>query len=206
MTKITCISDTHETFPLVGSGDILIHAGDATYYGDPIRTKEFFEWMGDQDFKLKLFCAGNHDINAYSHSNREIAKKMNVAILDGETWESYNGLTIFGSPIQPIFGSGWAFNQSEMVRKSFWETQLKADILVTHCPARGILDYIKFRDEHVGCVPLANYIKKHSPKLHVCGHIHSNFGVSHSDKTLCVNAAQLNDRYEKVNDPIIVYL
>ena len=46
--KVCCISDTHCQHDLlnVGSGDILIHAGDFTYTGKYEEIKSFAEWFG----------------------------------------------------------------------------------------------------------------------------------------------------------------
>ncbi len=70
-----------------------------------------------------------------------------------------------------------------------------ADILVTHCGPRGILDKTinpKKQDEHgehTGSPYLTTYISMHQPLLHCFGHIHEQKGVEMAGKTICSNAA-----------------
>ena len=63
--RIVLISDTHglhhgiEDFP---AGDVLVHAGDFMNSGyDPKDVLSFNRWLGEQPFKHRLVCAGNHD-------------------------------------------------------------------------------------------------------------------------------------------------
>lgn len=45
--RIICIADTHEKHKQVKlpQGDILIHAGDFTWVGDPKPTLDFLDWF-----------------------------------------------------------------------------------------------------------------------------------------------------------------
>ena len=85
-----CISDTHSQVEhaedpasfSVPDGDVLIHAGDMTQWGEVPKVKEFNDWMGTLPHKFKArifsvifgqypdisFCmqaviAGNHDLS-----------------------------------------------------------------------------------------------------------------------------------------------
>ena len=56
-----CISDTHsqvehagDTAFSVPGGDILIHAGDMTQWGEVPKVKEFNDWMGTLPHKHKV--------------------------------------------------------------------------------------------------------------------------------------------------------
>lgn len=44
------------------SGDILIHAGDISYYGKKDSFYRFFKWMDSLDFRYKIVIGGNHDL------------------------------------------------------------------------------------------------------------------------------------------------
>ena len=63
--RIVCISDTHLVhrdgdFP-IPDGDLLIHAGDATYHGTQEEIREFNAWFAALPHANKIFVAGNHD-------------------------------------------------------------------------------------------------------------------------------------------------
>ncbi len=68
--KIVAISDTHGLHNnlALGSGDILIHAGDVSNKGEKQEVKDFLGWCEKQDFVSKIFIAGNHDF--FSKKNR----------------------------------------------------------------------------------------------------------------------------------------
>jgi len=67
--KITCISDTHglhgsmTNYHKLGSGDILIHAGDFSNIGRREEIVDFMAWLHRQlkHFNHIIFIAGNHD-------------------------------------------------------------------------------------------------------------------------------------------------
>ena len=60
--KIVCISDTHllHNYLEVPDGDILIHTGDFGHFrrGGEQTAKEFNQWLGSLNHKIKLIIAG----------------------------------------------------------------------------------------------------------------------------------------------------
>ena len=65
--RFVCISDTHSQVeqaedPIfsVPDGDILIHAGDMTQWGEIPRVKEFNEWVGTLPHKHKVRFLSNY--------------------------------------------------------------------------------------------------------------------------------------------------
>lgn len=60
--RIVCISDTHDTEPILPFGDILIHAGDLTENGSFDEVQAGLTWLSSQPHKHKIFVAGNHDV------------------------------------------------------------------------------------------------------------------------------------------------
>lgn len=55
--KIVCIDDTHELHRelIVPDGDLLIHAGDFTFFGKSQRClREFNEWLGELPHRHKV--------------------------------------------------------------------------------------------------------------------------------------------------------
>ena len=67
--RMVCISDTHSAVEHVElpfkipDGDILIHAGDFTNYGEVDKVKEFNAWLGTLPHTYKIVVAGNRDIS-----------------------------------------------------------------------------------------------------------------------------------------------
>ena len=68
------------------------------------------------------------------------------------------------------------------------------DILITHGPAHGMLDWVP-NGQRVGCEDLFQRIMDIQPKIHVCGHIHTGYGHYFDGHTHYFNASLLNERY-----------
>ena len=52
--KLTFISDTHNkqlTIPAIGSGDIILHSGDATGRGEEWEIQKFVDWYSKLNYK-----------------------------------------------------------------------------------------------------------------------------------------------------------
>ncbi|VDN22457.1 unnamed protein product [Cylicostephanus goldi] len=64
--RFVCISDTHEKLdeflPMIPDGDVLIHAGDFTNYGDLGEVIKFNAEIGKLPHKHKIVIAGNHEL------------------------------------------------------------------------------------------------------------------------------------------------
>ena len=62
------MSDTHSCvekgqLPFdIPDGDVFLHAGDFTDYGEVHKVKEFNEWLGKLPHRHKIVVAGNHDV------------------------------------------------------------------------------------------------------------------------------------------------
>lgn len=210
---IKFISDTHNKHNhltsnaynnILGSGDVLVHAGDISSMGKQHEIQNFLEWFANTEFKHKIFIAGNHDFgfeNGYQIAQE--FKDMGVHYLqDSEV--TIEGIKFYGSPWQPIFYH-WAFNlpRGEKLAQKWVEIPNDTDILITHGPAYGILDYVPMGG-HVGCEELYKRIFEVKPKIHVCGHIHDSYGQKTIDDIEFLNASVLNDRYEHAHKPIVV--
>jgi Icc-related predicted phosphoesterase len=116
------------------------------------------------------------------------------------------GLTVYGSPWQPEFGS-WAFNlpRGHQLRNKWRLIPPNTDILVTHGPPKGILDMTP-RGESVGCEDLRHRLGAIAPKLHVFGHVHRGYGETAQADTHFVNASICDESYKPVNPPVVVEL
>lgn len=207
--RVVCISDTHLQhckYPVnVPDGDILIHAGDATFEGKVSEIWRFTDWFEKLPHRHKVFVAGNHDW--LFQQNQDLARSMlpkgviylqdNLAIVEG--------LRIWGSPWQPEF-MNWAFNlpRGHRLREKWNMIPTGVDILVTHGPPLGILD-LTVDGEHVGCGDMHEVVTKRvKPRLHVFGHIHHAYGTAAVGRTLFVNATVCDEAYKPVNAPVVV--
>lgn len=112
--RVVCISDTHEQFVDIPSGDILIHAGDLTQSGTAEDIQKQLDWLKSQPHKVKFVVAGNHDSWFDPRSRLDQDIKANAAVnLDGLLYlesglnvQEIRGrkLTIFGAPDIPECG------------------------------------------------------------------------------------------------------
>jgi Icc-related predicted phosphoesterase len=215
--RITFISDTHTKHDKLNGflpgGDILLHSGDLTSRGYIGEIESFMKWYDKIDnYDTKVFIAGNHDFG-FQNDNEKLRGLLTgyktIDYLEDELMmvgEDYdNMIKIWGSPWQPEFHN-WAFNlpRGEKIKEKWDMIPVDTDILITHGPAFGKLDYVPYDNINVGCEELLTRIQEIKPKIHLCGHIHSGRGVVFSEGTLYVNASVLNDRYEFRNKPITI--
>jgi Icc-related predicted phosphoesterase len=211
--KITFISDTHNKHNhltskgmgnILGSGDVLVHAGDISSMGKQHEIQNFLKWFANTDFKYKIFIAGNHDFGfEYGFEIDQEFKDMGVIYLqDSEV--VIDGVKFYGSPWQPEFYD-WAFNlpRGEKLAEKWAMIPGNTDVLITHGPAWGLLDYAPMGG-HVGCEELYKRVFDVKPKIHVCGHIHSGYGQKSIDGVEFLNASVLNERYEYAHKPIVI--
>jgi Icc-related predicted phosphoesterase len=204
--KIVVISDTHGRHDRleIPSGDLIIHAGDVSMRGFKTEVEAFLHWYSNLDFKYKIFIAGNHDF-FFQDNNRDIIDAIipsDITYLEDESVE-VEGIKIWGSPISPWFHD-WAFNRQRGYEiKQHWDKiPIDTNIVVTHGPVYGVLDKTK-RGDKVGCVDLLEKINIVSPKYHICGHIHEDYGMVTKEETCFINASILNLQYEVANAPVV---
>jgi Icc-related predicted phosphoesterase len=194
--RLICISDTHslhDRISKIPSGNVLIHAGDCTRSGSLPQLDEFTKWLGAQPHKHKILIAGNHDycFQKYPIWSQEMCAKNGINYLEDEQI-TIDGLIFYGSPWTSEF-RGMTFNASEPERFVHRAKIPEAtEVLITHGPALGILDYVPQDSENVGCYPLLKRINELKKlRAHVCGHIHEGYGyaVRESDNVRFANAA-----------------
>jgi len=219
---ITFISDTHTkhesiTQDLPG-GDLLIHAGDLMNSGrNPMDIYKFCKWFDElNQYEHKVFIAGNHDrifetdpemaSEIYtSYKNIDYLQDNWVTVGDSDPHDpNVKTAKIYGSPWQPEFYS-WAFNlpKNGIEIAGKWEgIPDDTDILITHGPSWGAVDTVAGRPwDNLGCELLSERIQTFRPKIHVCGHIHSGYGVETIDGIHYINASVLDEAYEYTQKP-----
>lgn len=203
------ISDSHGLHEqlTIPACDMLLHTGDLGAGRTTLAEfTKFLIWFEQQPAKVKLFCAGNHDVlidyqwvNKLKHEDpiqyllaeqayrdaMQLIPNYNVKYLNGKDYV-YEGIKFYGSPYSPTFGYNWAFNadRGQDIMKQWGKIPGDVNVLLTHSPCYGILDYVAYRvkegkDPHAGCETLLGVIKKRLTKLklHCSGHIHSQWGV-----------------------------
>jgi Icc-related predicted phosphoesterase len=215
--RITFISDTHTKHDKVSGfltgGDLLVHAGDLTGRGYITEIENFMKWYDNiNNYDTKVFIAGNHDFG-FQDENQKLRGLLTgyktIDYLEDELMmvgEDYdNMIKIWGTPWQPEFYN-WAFNlpRGEKLKEKWDMIPMNTDILITHGPPLGKLDYVRYTNENVGCEELMKRVEVIKPKIHVFGHIHEGYGYVFDGNTHFINAAVLNGRYEFRNKPITV--
>ena len=205
MPKIICISDTHSTTPEVPSGDILIHAGDLTNRGNEAELRDQLAWLDSLPHKHKIFIAGNHDFIfeiASDYAKYILKDYKSLTYLQDESI-NIEGIKFYGSPWQPEFNN-WAFNlkRGDELKKKWELIPQDTDFLITHCPPKGILDFVK--PLNTGCEELLEVVSKIKPRYHVFGHVHEGAGKLEQDGITFINASVLDDKYKPYTTPIHV--
>ena len=208
---ITCISDLHGHYPKLHGGDLLIVAGDLTGRDQMYEYIKFFEWFSDADYKKKIVIAGNHD-NLIQDGTIEIKSQGPISYLCDSGTE-FEGLKIWGSPWTMTFDGmnpkckAFTVDTEEELSKKWDMIPLDTNILITHSPSYGMLDYVD--GENVGSLSLRNAKIFQSPslRLHVCAHIHECGGLQQQvSKITIINASHVNEHYEPVNAPVRITL
>lgn len=215
--RITFISDTHNKHnsltEFLPGGDLLICSGDISGRGSITEIENFLWWYDRLDnYDTKIFISGNHDFSFESENEKLIGLLTgykNIDYLQDERMDLWDGndeqLVIYGSPWQPEFHN-WAFNlpRGEKLKEKWDKIPVDVDILITHGPPFGKLDFVQYNNINVGCEELMKRIGEIKPKIHVFGHIHEGFGYVFDGNTHFINASVLNERYEFRNKPVNV--
>lgn len=204
--KIVAISDTHGSHNELNlpKGDLLIHAGDVSKRGTKEEIIAFLDWFQLQDFKYKIFIAGNHDFFFEKESFETIQAIIPPTVIYlNDSGITLEGIHIWGSPITPWFFD-WAFNRhrGKAINKHWQLIPENTDILITHGPPYGMLD-TTLKGQQVGCERLAERIDFLQPKMSIFGHIHEARGIFKNKYTHFVNAAVVNLQYQVVHAPYV---
>jgi len=206
--KLVLLSDTHgyhNNIPNVPDGDLLIVSGDITTYGKMDEVQAFNNWLGTLPHKYKVVIAGNHDgWLEKADSLVKLAVFSNALYLeDAET--NVEGLRIYGAPWTPMFFD-WHFmlDRGPAIRQKWRLIPEGIDILVTHGPPHGYLDFGPYQKAPVGCEELREAVDRIHPRLHVFGHVHGSAGFAQNEHTLFANASTCNESYKPIQEPLVV--
>lgn len=217
---IDCIGCLHGYKPKLDGGDLLIITGDLTARNTINEYLEFNKWLKDQDYRLKIVIAGNHDGLIHSGIEVKISEDFSALVkpilADGakyleDSGTEFDNLKIWSTPnslwFEGINPECAAFTGDEEELSKFYEKiPDDIDILISHTPFFHVLDENK--DGYAcGSRSLRNVIDRVKPKFFICSHIHEQGGnqimYKHLGKdTWCINCSIMNEYYKPVNKPV----
>ena len=204
--RIWHFSDTHMRHSKIKPPDdidIAIFSGDCSNprdkYANEQEVLNFLCWYGmEVKSAHKIFVAGNHDTSIEGgFVNINKFKEHGILYLENQSTELHftvnpvtqetRSLKIWGSPISPSFGEGWAFNRKRDKLYNLWQTIPEdTDIVITHGPPKGVLD-LAYNGagelEFCGCNALKNRILEIQPLILMYGHIHDNDNIINAGYT-----------------------
>jgi predicted phosphohydrolase len=218
--RLVIISDTHNFHRqlVLPDGDVLIHAGDSTGTGTVPEVTDFLQWFASQPHSHKLMIAGNHDWlfeKSPGYADMLLSQVPSVTYLQ-DSGVVIDGVRFWGSPWQPWFHS-WAFNleRGSAIAERWALIPDGTQVLITHGPPFGMLDWIRPGTTNLGCEELKKRVAQlYRLRVHAFGHIHGGYGRydetedfdANYIETRFVNASICNEAYEPVNAPIVVEL
>lgn len=188
--RVVCISDTHELHRelAVPPGDLLIHAGDFTFFGRGRRAiVDFNAWLGELPHPNKVITCGNHEFSMDTDpSLRNLI--TNATLLINES-VMVGSAKIWGSPITQHRGAAFGRSSAADRIQVYDKIPLDTDIVITHGPPYDVLDTDDLYPGPSGDRELRAAIVRVRPILHVFGHAHRGYGLRQTKNTLFVNAA-----------------
>jgi len=175
--RMVCISDTHSLDPgHIPDGDILIHAGDITDYGNPAELQAAINHYSALPHPHKYIIAGNHDsyLDPTSRATLSLADQQHEPLdwrslkyLQHSSHKLYlpthkRTLNIYGAPQSPLPDPKYAFTNPGT--ENPWKDTIPSDIdiLITHTPPKHHLDL----PQALGCPHLAAEVERVKPLLH----------------------------------------
>jgi Icc-related predicted phosphoesterase len=200
--RIVMMSDTHEQHRRVDvpDGDLLIHAGDFTYFNRSSHAvQDFDDWLHALPHRHKVLVPGNHESCFGSPQWRD---QITGAVVLVDSGIELAGLKIWGARVTPE-GAGAIGNETdERCGAALSQIPKGTDVLITHGPPFGILDLARGIPQ--GSRKLLGALRHIKPRLHVFGHIHAGYGTARSRGTIFVNAALAGPGYSITKGPITV--
>ena len=204
--RIVLVSDTHGLHRQleVPSGDLLIHAGDFTFFSRPPSiVSDFNAWLGSLPHRHKVVVPGNHEFALEEPRNQGAIAN---AILLVDSGVEVEGIRIWGSPVTPLYGGAFGMSRAADRKRHWARIPEGLDILVTHGPPLGILDHGPRSERREGCPELREAVLQARPRVHVFGHIHAGYGTLRASDTLFVNASLLGEDGSLSRKPIVIDL
>lgn len=192
--KILHISDTHNCHHRLRDlpkADVVVHSGDFCMVGTEQEALDFLDWFCDLPYKHKIFICGNHDDCLYGANIEGLVSNVHFLRNSGIEIE---GIKFYGIP---MYLSDCV---TERQNQNYAKIPGDTDVLITHSPAFGILD---FDDNiHYGSEELLTRLSALNLRAHLFGHIHANHGITTIGNTIFSNGAIMNTDYTHLLNPI----
>ena len=191
--RILHISDTHglhRRLTDLPEADVAVHSGDFTMTGSEQEAIDFLNLFFDLPYAHKIFISGNQDDCLYGANIDGLDSNVHYLCNSGI---EIDGVKFYGVPM--FMSDCVTDRQAKNIAKIPGDT----DVLVTHSPAYGILDFddnINYGDEQL----LAKVMEIH-PQLHLFGHIHAQHGITTEHGVTFSNGAIMNADYTTLNLP-----
>lgn len=187
------LSDTHNCHHRLNDlpdTDIIVHSGDFTMNGSVHEALDFIEWFCALPHPHKIFICGNHDNCLYGANINGLGRNVHYLCNSGV---EISGVKFYGVPmfIGDYISGCQTLNYANIPNDT--------DILVTHTPPFGILDYDN--NIHYGSYELLAQIKIVRPHMHLFGHIHSRHGTLICKGTTFSNGAVMDVGYSDLRVP-----
>lgn len=196
--RILHLSDTHSChhrLRVLPDADVVVHSGDFCMLGTEQEAIDFLNWFCDLPYRHKIFICGNHDDCLYG---------ANIDGLDSNVHNLCNsGIEIDGVKFYgvPMFMSDCITDRQS---RNYANIPTDTDILITHSPAFGILDFDD--DINYGSEELLLAATNVNPRIHLFGHIHKQHGIAAIGTTTFSNGAIMNENFSTPNNPNIIEL
>lgn len=196
--RILHLSDTHgchHRLRELPEADMVVHSGDFCIVGSEQEAIDFLNWFCDLPYPHKIFICGNHDDCLYGANINGLDDNVHYLCNSGVEIE---GLKFYGIPM--FMGDCVTDRQS----RNYANIPSDTDILITHSPAFGILDF----DDNInyGSEELLQAVTNINPRVHLFGHIHKQHGITTIGTTIFSNGAIINEDYSILNHPNIIEL
>jgi len=152
--------------PKLPAADVLIHCGD--FYGQRSKLPALDQFLASQThIPTKIILRGNHDPNK---SNQHLFPKSKAIFVTKSS--TLNLLNNNGELIVALEPHSRNYNHHA-------ELPRNCDILISHEPPFGILDYT-YSGQRAGSTTLRRRVERspYKPALWLCGHIHEGRGVT----------------------------
>lgn len=197
--KILHLSDTHGCHHRIRDlpeADVVVHSGDFCMVGSEQEAIDFLTWFCDLPYRHKIFICGNHDDCLYGATIEGLDDNVHYLCNSGIEIE---GLKVYGVPM--FMGDCATDRQS----RNYARIPADTDILITHSPAYGILDFddgINYGSEEI----LERLPFLPNLKAHLFGHIHAQHGIVSQNGIIFSNGAIMNADYSDFSKPRIIEL
>lgn len=164
-------------------------------FGNESEAIDFLEWFVDLPYKHKVFICGNHDIalcDGTVSGLPSVCHYLNYSIVEIE------GVKVCGVP---FFVERKGYVEGVEQFKAIGASEI--DLLVSHQPPYGILDYSEYYG-HYGSPYLLGRVRELKPMCHIFGHMHEDYGKQEDGGTLFVNCSMMGESLERLSNPPIL--